>query len=87
MFKSGGIWYTISMKMRPGYAGNGVVIKMDLNRAALKADARRRAAGYHPSPILAALIVFALGLLISTLSSYLGAANPSCILMLNLSNT
>ena len=44
---------------------------MDLNRAALKADARRRAAGYRPSPILAALIVFALGLLISTLSSYL----------------
>ena len=57
--------------MRPGHAGNGVVIKMDLNRAALKADARRRAAGYRPSPILAALIVFALGLLISTLSSYL----------------
>ena len=47
------------------------MIKMDLNRAALKADARRRAAGYRPSPILAALIVFALGLLISTLSSYL----------------
>ena len=57
--------------MRPGHAGNGVVIKMDLNRVALKADARRRAAGYRPSPILAALIVFALGLLISTLSSYL----------------
>ena len=48
---------------------------MDLNRAALKADARRRAAGYHPSPILAALIVFALGLLISTLSSYLMGAD------------
>ena len=63
------------MKMRPGHAGNGVVIKMDLNRAALKADARRRAAGYHPSPILAALIVFALGLLISTLSSYLMGAD------------
>ena len=61
--------------MRPGHAGNGVVIKMDLNRAALKADARRRAAGYHPSPILAALIVFALGLLISTLSSYLMGAD------------
>ena len=48
---------------------------MDLNRAALKADARRRAAGYRPSPILAALIVFALGLLISTLSSYLMGAD------------
>ena len=61
--------------MRPGHAGNGVVIKMDLNRAALKADARRRAAGYRPSPILAALIVFALSLLISTLSSYLMGAD------------
>ena len=48
---------------------------MDLNRAALKADARRRAAGYRPSPILAALIVFALSLLISTLSSYLMGAD------------
>lgn len=61
--------------MRPGHAGDGVVIKMDLNRAALKADARRRAAGYRPSPILAALIVFALSLLISTLSSYLMGAD------------
>ena len=61
--------------MKPGRAGNGVVIKMDLNRAALKADARRRAAGYRPSPILAALIVFAIGLLISTLSSYLMGAD------------
>ena len=43
--------------MKPGRAGNGVVIKMDLNRAALKTDARWRAAGYRPSPILAALIV------------------------------
>ena len=74
MFKSGGICYT-KKKKRPGRAGNGVVIKMDLNRAALKADARRRAAGYRPSPILAALIVFALGLLISTLSSYLMGAD------------
>ena len=61
--------------MKPGHAGNGVVIKMDLNRAALKADARRRAAGYRPSPILAALIVFAIGMLISTLSSYLMGAD------------
>lgn len=34
-----------------------------------------RPPGYHPSPILAALIVFALGLLISTLSSYLMGAD------------
>ena len=48
---------------------------MDSNRVMLKADARRRAAGYRPSPILAALIVFAIGMLISTLSSYLMGAD------------
>ena len=37
----------------------------------LKADARRRAVSCQPSPILAGLILFALGMLISTLTSYL----------------
>ena len=37
----------------------------------LKADARRRTVSRQPSPILAGLILFALGMLISTLTSYL----------------
>ena len=37
----------------------------------LKADARRRTVSCQPSPILAGLILFALGMLISTLTSYL----------------
>ena len=37
----------------------------------LKADARRRTVSCQPSPILAGLIVFVLGMLISTLTSYL----------------
>lgn len=44
---------------------------MDSNRVMLKADARRRTVSCQPSPILAGLIVFALGMLISTLTSYL----------------
>lgn len=70
VFKSGGICYT-KKKKRPGRAGNGVVIFMDSNRVMLKADARRRTVSCQPSPILAGLIVFALGMLISTLTSYL----------------
>ena len=37
----------------------------------LKADARRRTVSCQPSPILAGVILFALGMLISTLTSYL----------------
>lgn len=37
----------------------------------LKADARRRIVSCQPSPILAGVILFALGMLISTLTSYL----------------
>ena len=37
----------------------------------LKADARRRTVRCQPSPILAGVIIFALGMLISTLTSYL----------------
>ena len=70
MFKSGGICYT-KKKKRPGRAGNGVVIFMDSNRVMLKADARRRTVSCQPSPILAGLILFAIGMLISTLTSYL----------------
>lgn len=44
---------------------------MDSNRVMLKADARRRTVSYQPSPILAGVILFALGMLISTLTSYL----------------
>ena len=44
---------------------------MDSNRVMLKADARRRTVSCQPSPILAGLILFALGMLISTLTSYL----------------
>lgn len=44
---------------------------MDSNRVMLKADARRRAVSCQPSPILAGVILFALGMLISTLTSYL----------------
>lgn len=44
---------------------------MDSNRVMLKADACRRTVSCQPSPILAGLIVFALGMLISTLTSYL----------------
>lgn len=44
---------------------------MDSNRVMLKADARRRTVSRQPSPILAGLILFALGMLISTLTSYL----------------
>lgn len=44
---------------------------MDSNRVMLKADAHRRTVSCQPSPILAGLILFALGMLISTLTSYL----------------
>lgn len=44
---------------------------MDSNRVMLKADARCRTLSCQPSPILAGLILFALGMLISTLTSYL----------------
>lgn len=44
---------------------------MDSNRVMLKADARCRTVSCQPSPILAGLILFALGMLISTLTSYL----------------
>lgn len=44
---------------------------MDSNRVMLKADARRRTLSGQPSPILAGVILFALGMLISTLTSYL----------------
>lgn len=44
---------------------------MDSNRVMLKADARRRTVSCQPSSILAGLILFALGMLISTLTSYL----------------
>ena len=44
---------------------------MDSNRVMLKADARRRTVSCQPRPILAGLILFALGMLISTLTSYL----------------
>lgn len=44
---------------------------MDSNRVMLKTDARRRTVSCQPSPILAGLILFALGMLISTLTSYL----------------
>lgn len=44
---------------------------MDSNRVMLKADARRRTVRCQPSPILAGVIIFALGMLISTLTSYL----------------
>lgn len=44
---------------------------MDSNRVMLKADARRRTVSCQLSPILAGLILFALGMLISTLTSYL----------------
>ena len=44
---------------------------MDSNRVMLKADARRRTVSCQPSPILAGVILFALGMLISTLTSYL----------------
>lgn len=44
---------------------------MDSNRVMLKVDARRRTVSCQPSPILAGVIIFALGMLISTLTSYL----------------
>ena len=44
---------------------------MDSNRVMLKADARCRTVSCQPSPILAGVILFALGMLISTLTSYL----------------
>ena len=44
---------------------------MDSNRVMLMADARRRTVSCQPSPSLAGLILFALGMLISTLTSYL----------------